>query len=212
MGRTVGTWGYLVTSAWTSAVACSKSLILLRGEALLVVFVLRGWGLFVVLFHALSFHPFQVSLRRMRTFESVPEMDWPVRARASVWSVAVGWCVLLGPHTISAFAPIFVASGVLHRVKLVSYFRVMSPASLCRPRCSRSIVAIPEKTMSSNWLPDDCPRHFNGHGRLHSWPLLCTRTGTPSRRTYSRHFNGDVYSHLCSYNFLHAAAPFVSPS
>ena len=40
--------------------------------------------------------------------------------------------------------------------------------------------------------------------------IRCTRTGTPSRRTCSRHFNGDVYSHLCSYDFGHAAAPFVS--
>ena len=63
MGWTVGTRGYLVTSAWISAVACSRSLVPQRGEALLVVFVLRVCCLFVVLFHALSFHRFQVSLR-----------------------------------------------------------------------------------------------------------------------------------------------------
>ena len=43
-------WYAVVTSAWFSAVACSRSLVPLRGEALLVVFVLRVWCLFVVLF------------------------------------------------------------------------------------------------------------------------------------------------------------------
>ena len=94
MGWTVGRRGYLVTSAWTSAVACSRSLVPQRGEALPVVFVLRVCCLLVGLFHALSFHRFQVSLRRMRTFESVPELDWSVGVRASVrvfcWSVVVG--------------------------------------------------------------------------------------------------------------------------
>ena len=71
---------------------------------------LQVWCLFVVLFHALSLHRFQVSLRRMRTFESVPEMDWSVVSTSVgtcfCWSVVVGGCVLLGPHTMSAFAPI----------------------------------------------------------------------------------------------------------
>ena len=84
MGWTDGTRGYLVTSAWTSAVACSRSLVPLRGEALLVVIVLRVWRLFVVLFHALSFHRFQVSLWRMWIFELGLEMDWSLGVRASV--------------------------------------------------------------------------------------------------------------------------------
>ena len=41
MGWIVGARGYLVTSAWTSAVARSRSLVPLRWEAFLFVFVLR---------------------------------------------------------------------------------------------------------------------------------------------------------------------------
>ena len=55
MGWCVGTRGYLVTSMWTSAVACSRSLVALRCGAFLVVFVLRVWCLLGVLFLAHSF-------------------------------------------------------------------------------------------------------------------------------------------------------------
>ena len=50
-----GTRGYLVTSTWISAVTCSRSLVPLRCEALLAVFVMRVWYLFTVFFLAHSF-------------------------------------------------------------------------------------------------------------------------------------------------------------
>ena len=59
---------------------------------------------------ALSCHQFPDSLQRMRTFESAPEMElicWSASVGTCFcWSVVVGGCVLLGPHMMSAFAPI----------------------------------------------------------------------------------------------------------
>ena len=53
MGWIVGTRVHLVTLAWTTAVACARSLVPLRCEVL-VVFVLRVWCLLGVLFLALA--------------------------------------------------------------------------------------------------------------------------------------------------------------
>ena len=109
----------------------------------------------------------------------------------------------------------------LYRAKLASSFRMMSagpPFSVVARRLEEPSSLFPKHrrysrdTVSSTWFPGNGPRDFNGHGHLHSQLLPCTPTGTPSRRTCSRRFNGDVHSHLCLHDFGHAAISSSQPS
>ena len=86
----------------------------------------------------------------------------------------------------------------------------MSPASpfLCRGEEARGAVLVVPEVSSLFQRNDEQQLVARGWSSSfqRAWPpallaSLCTRTGTPSRRTYSRHFNGDVYYPLVFVRF-----------